>query len=375
MLENSEPFRFFDNREKYLLFVTTTSEKWAIARRVNEELARLQPKPPALRLFDAGMGDATVLTHVLRAMHHRFPEIPFLVAGKEISMEDVRLGLEKMADRFAEHPQMVLVVTNMRYVEAPALYPEREHDQQHLQRWDIALEGNTAKHFDAQLRDLNEILRVGWQTRASEKTGNPLYVNPSMIVIYRSDQKFVLDSVIPDKGPMKRGYDLIVCAQPYRARQPAQMKVSTIIEPLARSLTTHGRMAVVQSTGYDPGMEIVRKIWPEEHPFRTPRHDVIEAFRQATSDDSTLQCSGYEEEGALFKYHLHALPEEISHIGTSTLLAAWNAAVYVAQIEDHRINDAMTHGDYLQVTRDVLQKHGGLWFLNESFIISRGSTD
>jgi hypothetical protein len=24
-------FRFFDNREKYLLFVTTCSEKWAIA--------------------------------------------------------------------------------------------------------------------------------------------------------------------------------------------------------------------------------------------------------------------------------------------------------------------------------------------------------
>jgi len=104
-----QPVRFFDSREKYLLFVTTTDEKWSIAQRINEELDKLNPKPPALRMFDAGMGDATVLSHVLRAMHDRYPEIPFLAAAKEISMEDVRLGLEKMADRFAEHPQMVLL--------------------------------------------------------------------------------------------------------------------------------------------------------------------------------------------------------------------------------------------------------------------------
>ena len=131
--------------------------KWAIAQRINEELERLKPEPPALRVFDAGMGDAKVLSHVLRAMHDRFPEIPYLVAAKEISMEDVRLGLEKMADRFAEHPQMVLVITNMRYLEAPQLYPAREGDQPNLKRWDIALEGKTAKHFDMQLRDLTEI--------------------------------------------------------------------------------------------------------------------------------------------------------------------------------------------------------------------------
>jgi len=366
-----QPFRFFDNREKYLLFVTTTSEKWAIAKRINEELERLKPTPPALRVFDAGMGDATVLSHVLRAMHHQFPEIPYLVVGKEISMEDVRLGLEKMADRFAEHPQMVLVLTNMRYVEAPQVYPQRADDQQNLKRWDISLKGNTAKHFDAQLRDLTEILREGWQTRASEKTGNPLYVTPSMLVIYREDQSFVLDSVIPDSKPMEDGYDLVICAQPYRSRQPADVKVRSVIAPLSESLAPNGRMVVVQSTGYDPGMEIIRQIWPEEHPFRTPRHDIIEALKQHLQNHNSLQCSGYTDEGSLFKYHLHALPEEISHIGTSTLLAAWNAAVYVAQIEDHRINDAMRRGDYLDATRAVLKKHGGLWFLNESFIVSR----
>src|ERR1700722_1245263 len=88
-------FRFYDNRQKYLLFVTTCSEKWVIAQRVGMELANIHPRPPAVRLFDAGMGDGTVLSRTMRAMHHRFPTMPFHIVGKEISVEDVRLVLGK----------------------------------------------------------------------------------------------------------------------------------------------------------------------------------------------------------------------------------------------------------------------------------------
>src|SRR5437016_3282861 len=83
-------FRFFDNRQKYLLFVSTCSEKWVVASRVALELANVHPRPPALRVFDAGVGDGTVLLRVMRAMHDRFPTAPFYVVGKEIGREDVR---------------------------------------------------------------------------------------------------------------------------------------------------------------------------------------------------------------------------------------------------------------------------------------------
>src|SRR3954469_1817279 len=108
-------FRFFDNRQKYLLFVNTCSEKEVVARRVGLELGHIHPQPPAVRLFDAGMGDGTVLESVLREMHRRFANLPFYIVGKEISLEDVRLSLRKMADRIFEHPATVLVVTNMYY--------------------------------------------------------------------------------------------------------------------------------------------------------------------------------------------------------------------------------------------------------------------
>ena len=113
MTGDERPFRFFDNREKYLLFVTTCSEKWAIGQRIGAELGALDPKPPALRVFDAGTGDGTVMASVLRQLHGHYPAVPFLVVGKEISLEDVRLTLEKLPDRFSEHPQTVVVLTNL----------------------------------------------------------------------------------------------------------------------------------------------------------------------------------------------------------------------------------------------------------------------
>jgi hypothetical protein len=58
-------------------------------------------------------------------------------------------------------------------------------------------------------------------------------------------------------------------------------------------------------------------------------------------------------------------------VGTSTLFAAWNAATYNAQIEDHRLAEAMSGDAYLKATEEVLKARGGLWFWDESFVISR----
>ena len=381
MTQRDEPFRFFDNREKYLLFVTTTSEKSVVARRIGRELERLQPRPPALRLFDAGTGNGAILANLMRQMHCKFPTVPFYVVGKEISMEDTRLTLSELADRFSEHPQTVVVLTNMFYAESPWLYPRSGKNQAKLKWWNIPLKGHSAHEFGEQIEELDPILTEGWQTVSSKKTGNPIYRNPSVIVLYREDHEFVLNDVIPkNTGAKQRAdYDFVLAAQPYRSRQTAEFKGQKILAPLARSLGVDGRMVVVQSTGHDPGMEIIRKIWPLEEPFTTPRHTLIkELDRQLNGehedrpDDPDYMFDGHSDDRALFTYHLHSMPNEVSsNISTSTMLAAWNAAVYVAQIEDERINEELKNGRYLDVTAEVVRKHGGLWFQDESFVVVR----
>ena len=366
-------FRFYDNREKYLLFVSTCSEKQVIAERVALDIRGLEPAQPALRVFDAGMGDGTVLTRLMRDLHRRYPTVPFLIVGKEISQEDIRISLEKMADRFYEHPQTVLVLTNMLYSEAPWLRPGSKSKQARLNWLEVPLEGSTAFDFDDQISDLERIVQDWWKTTPSERTGNPLYVNPSVLVLYRKDHEWPLAPVIPQKGDSRHEYDLIVAAQPFRARSTAKVKVRNVLAPLSRSLAPGGCMVVIQSTGMDPGMEIIRGIWPDEEPFVTPRQELLrELSAQLGDSHPELRFLSYPDSRAQFRYDLRLPPSELeTNISTSTVLAAWNAATYVAQIEDERLRPAMSQGDYIDVTSEVLQKYQGLWFVDESFNVAR----
>ena len=371
--EQEQPFRFFDNREKYLLFVTTCNEKQTIADRLAMEAAHIHPTQPALRIFDAGMGDATILTRTMRHLHARFPTVPFLVVAKEISEEDVRIGLEKMADRFAEHPDLVLALTNMFYTEAPHLYPRAESMQARINWLEVPLEGSAAYDFDKQIRALEPFVHESWRTAPSKKTGNPLYIKPTVLIIYRRDREWPLTPVLPSKGPGRHEYDLVIASQPYRARMPASAKVRNVLAPLAGCLARRGRMVVFQSTGKDPGMDIIRSIWPDEDPFQTDRRHLL-AELQARLRDSRpdLEYISETDADAEFRYHLQYRPDEgSSSIGTSTLLAAWNAATYVAQIEDERIMAALGDEKYLEATGRVLEKNHGLWFTDESFVVSR----
>jgi hypothetical protein len=369
----SRNFRFFDNRQKYLLFVSTCGEKETIARRVGMELAHLHPRPPAVRVFDAGMGDGTVLTRVMREMHRRFPTMPFYFVGKEVSLEDVRLSLAKMADRFYEHPATVLVVTNLYYSEAPWLAPKALAAATSLLWHEVALGGATAHEFSEQILALEPFLARNWQARHSPKTGNPVYERPVALVLYRDDFRFLLDDVIPRQGRARADYDLVIASQPYRARVPAEFKASKVIAPLVRALGAGGRLLGIHSCGRDPGLEIVRRIWPDENPFVTSRHDVLRAVRAELGRDARhYNFNAYSDARAVFRYDMHTLPTEISEsIGTSTLFAAWNAAVYVAQIDDERLGQVLGERKYLEATREVLREHGGLWFLDESYVVSR----
>jgi hypothetical protein len=366
-------FRFFDNRQKYLLFVNTCSEKWVVAHRVAQELANIHPRPPAVRLFDAGIGDGTVLSRVMRAMHDRHPTVPFYVVGKEISLEDIRLTLQKMADRFFEHPGTVLVLTNLAYADAPWLAVKSLTAASSLVWRELPLAGNSAHRFEQQIVDLEPFLAENWTARVSAKTGNPVYERPVVLVIYRDDHKFLLDPILPRPGGTMANYDLVIASQPYRARSSLDFKSRRVIAPLARALGPGGRLIAIHSHGHDPGMEIIRRVWPDDAPFLHDRHQIMKAVKQELGPAGRdLNFNVYADNRALFRFDMHTLPSEVGEsIGTSTLFAAWNAAIYVAQVEDDRLAEVVADGRYLDATRDVLHARGGLWFYDESYVISR----
>jgi hypothetical protein len=296
-----------------------------------------------------------------------------VVVAKEISMEDVRIGLDKMVDRFCEHPATVLVLTNLNYADN-RLMPADNGATKAMTWQEIRLQGTTSYGYKQQLEQLQPMLAECWETQTSKVTGNPLFKHPSVVVLYREDHQILLDAVIPREGKQTWYYDFVLASQPWRARTSAKFKAEKIVAPLARSLAPGGRMLIIQSCGNDPAQEVIQQFWPDEQPFPVNRHHILEALKQVLGRElAKYTIVEMTDEEAVFSYHMHTLPSEIGgvSIGTSTLFAAWNAAIYVNQIEDARLERVINDGSYLKATAKVLQEHGGLHFNDETMVIVR----
>ena len=167
---------------------------------------------------------------------------------------------------------------------------------------------------------------------------------------------------------------MVIASQPYRLRAPLEFKAQKVVAPLVRALGKGGRLLGIHSHGQDPG--------PGDHPEglagREPVHP--EPPRHPARDEGGARQGGAalqlqrlrRRARAVPLRHAHAAERDLgSSIGTSTLFAAWNAAIYVAQIDDVRLSEVLRETRYLDATREVLQKHGSLWFLDESYVVSR----
>ena len=366
----SQDFRFFDSRQKYLLFVNTTNEKNKISQEITPHIKNIIPKKPAIKIFDAGLGDGTLLMSVLRTLHKEFPVIPFVVMGKEISMEDVRISTEKLADRFIEHPNMVFIVTNLHYSEASSLQSKNLIKNKNLNRKIVKLKGNSSFQFNLQLSQLEGLLEDNWQVERNKKSGNPTYKDPSLLIIYREDQEFILENIIPQKNSEKIFFDLIIASQPYRSRISIEKKVEYVIKPMINSLAKDGKLIIVHASGNDPGSQIINKVYPDETPFPSLGKDMI-IYLKENLDKDLLKKIKFNEP-TILKYHLRTLPNEIENgISTSAIFSAWNACTYVGQINDEKIVKAEDSGNHIQAIQSIIKENDGLWFNDEIILIEK----
>ncbi len=109
--------RFFDDRLKYLSFIQNTGEKKAISEKIYPYISRLSQNKSYLRILDAGTGDGTINANIIKSFHRYHPYTSLLITGKEISYEDLKNTLEKMPDRFVEHPNLLVTMTNVKFSE------------------------------------------------------------------------------------------------------------------------------------------------------------------------------------------------------------------------------------------------------------------
>lgn len=367
----------YDRHEKYRMFVSMTSEKQAIADRAVEELAETQPAPPAIRMFDGGAGEGSVLARVLRSMHSRYPWLPFYVVAKENDARNVSLLLQKMADRLQEHPATVIVVTNLKFADAARLAPASTVAAGQMVWQELALKGTTSGEFASQIGKLEQVVSEHWADTISSRSSNVARQKPVVLVIYRQDHRFPLAPVLPRPGCAEGEYDFVLLSQSCRPTSSAEFRASQVVGPLVRTLRTGGRLLGVHAHGNDPGLEIIRSVWPNERPFAVERLGLMSAVADHLGEGARdFRFHTETEARTPFRYELclPARTSERSPLGCDrSILSAWSAATYVAQIDDCRIAQAMENGSFSKATREVLECHGGLWFLDESYVISRKS--
>ena len=139
----------------------------------------------------------------------------------------------------------------------------------------VKLKGETSIDFSNQLRKINKFLENNWQIERDIKSGNPTYKIPSVLVIFRKDQEFILNDIIPTKINSENKFDLIIASQPYRSRITAEKKVKYVIEPMLKALAPQGRLLTIHACGKDPANKVIQKLWPEENPFPSLSEDII----------------------------------------------------------------------------------------------------
>lgn len=98
---------------------------------------------------------------------------------------------------------------------------------------------------------------------------------------------------------------------------------------LSRNLAPDGRLLTVQSSSRDPGLEVVQRIWPGKDPFEGGLASADRGFEAVFGRETRdFTFPAPPDEKAIFGFRMHTLPSVIGdRIGTSTLCAAWNAAI------------------------------------------------
>ena len=143
--------RFFDDRLKYLSFIQNTSEKKIISTEIYPHIARLSQNKSYLRILDAGTGDGTIISNVIKSFHRYHAYTSLLITGKEISYEDLKNTLEKMPDRFVEHPNLLVTMTNVKFSELGMVENSSKIKNKKVKEFNLVLKSNNSFEFNSQI--------------------------------------------------------------------------------------------------------------------------------------------------------------------------------------------------------------------------------
>ncbi len=361
--------RFFDDRLKYLSFIQNTGEKKAISEKIYPYIAGLSQNKSYLRILDAGTGDGTIKSNVIKSFHKYHPYTSLLITGKEISYEDLKNTLEKMPDRFAEHPNLLVTMTNVKFSELGLVESSTKIKDKKIKQFNLMLDSDNSFDFNSQISGtlLGNFIKKNWGIEIDNK-GRTSYSNPCIIRIYRKDNEKYLKTFL--KNDYKNNnYDLIIASQAYRAAASVKVKVNNVIGPLMRLLNKSGRLLVTHSSGGDSIQKVLKMAFKDKEAFPNNAKDIIEYLKNNPFGENNIY-SFSKPISYYFKFK-KAPDQTVTELFGHNTDAKWANILYVGQIPEKDIQTLEKNQRMHNKIRRTIDASGAIQFKNELFSITK----
>ena len=359
--------RFFDDRLKYLSFIQNTSEKRAISMELSPYIASMPKNRTFLRILDAGTGDGTIKSNVIKTFHKHHPYTSLLITGKEISYEDLKNTLEKMPDRFVEHPNLLVTMTNVRFSELGHIENNNKIKNKKVKTYTLILKEDNSYDFHHQINKLNNFIKKYWGIEIDNKSRTS-YAHPCIIRIYREDHKRYLQPFL-DNDYENNNYDLIIASQAYRAASLVKTKVNNVIAPLMRLLNKSGRLLVTHSCGGDTVEKIIKVAWKEKDPFPNNAKDIIEYLKNNPVGENNKYSYSKPK---FYTFNFKRSPDQtVSELFGHGVDAKWANILYIGQIPEKEIQEIEKSPATQKKIKTAINKEDKMYFKNEIFSIKK----
>jgi len=360
--------RFFDDRLKYLSFIQNTSEKKAISQKLYPHIADLSQNKSYLRILDAGTGDGTIKSNVIKSFHRYHPYTSLLITGKEISYEDLKNTLEKMPDRFVEHPNLMITMTNVKFAELGLIETSKKIKNKKVKEFNLILKSDNSFDFHSQITGnaLGNFIKKNWGIEIDSKSRTS-YSNPCIIRVYREDHEKHFKQFV--KYDYKNNnYDLIIASQAYRAASSVGVKVKNVIGPLMRLLNKSGKLLVTHSIGGESIQKILKMAFKDKEAFPNTAKDIIDYLKNNPVGDNNYSFA----KPISYSFNFKKAPDQtVTELFGHNTDAKWANIVYVGQIPDKDIQALEKNTRLYNKVKKEIDNSGEIQFKNEIFSIKK----
>ena len=361
--------RFFDDRLKYLSFIQNTGEKKAISEKIYAHIASLSQNKSYLRVLDAGTGDGTIFSNIVKSFHRYHPYTSLLITGKEVSYEDLKNTLEKTPDRFVEHPNLLITMSNVKFSELGSIESSNKIKDKRVKKFNLVLKSDNSYDFNSQISGakLGNFIKKNWGIEIDNK-GRTSYSSPCIIRIYREDNERHLKQFLGNDYKNNK-YDLIVASQAYRAASSVKVKVNNVIGPLMRLLNKSGKLIVTHSCGGESVQKILKLAFKDKEAFPNTAKDIIEYLKDNPFGENNI----YKFLNPIsYYFKFRKSPDQtVTELFGHNTDAKWANILYVGQIPEKDILNIEANTRLYNKVKKAINNSGKIQFKNEIFSIVR----